>query len=174
MSIGKLNPPSAPHLGGVWERLVRSFKHTFYAKLGNRRLTDEILSTMFCLVEQSLNACPLVPASANATDLDALTPNHFLLGTAGSSLPSHSNCDFDHRKRYARAQTYSDAIWNIWLKEYVPTLNRRSKWSSQSDRQLKTGDLVWIVEPTSPRGYYTLARVVNSTLAEVQTTYAHS
>ena len=156
----KFNPPSAPHHVGVWERLVRSFKHTFYATLGNRRLTDEILTTVFCLVEQSLNARPLVPTSTDATDLDALTPNHFLLGTARSSLPSHSNYDFDHRKRYARAQAYSDAIWNRWLKEYVPTLNRRSKWHTQSDRLLKTGDLVWIVEPTSPRGYYPLARVV--------------
>ena len=156
----KFNPPSAPHHGGVWERLVRSFKHTFYAILGNRRLTDEILTTVFCLVEQSLNARPLIPASADATDLDALTPNHFLLGTAGSSLPSHANCDFDHRKRYARAQAYSDAIWNRWLKEYVPTLNRRSKWCTQSNRHLKTGDLVWIVELTNPRGYYPLARVI--------------
>ena len=46
----KFNPPSAPHHGGVWERLVRSFKNTFYAILGNRRLTDEILSTVFCFV----------------------------------------------------------------------------------------------------------------------------
>ena len=156
----KFNPPSAPHHGGVWERLVRSFKHTFYAILGNRRLTDEILTTVFCLVEQSLNARPLVPASADATDMDALTPNHFLIGTGGSSLPSHSNCDSDHRKRYARAQAYSDAIWTRWLKEYVPNLNRRAKWSAQSDKQLKTGDLVWIVEATSPRGYYPLARIV--------------
>ena len=71
----KFNPPSAPHHGGVWERLVRSFKHVFYAVIGSRRLTDEILATTFCLVEQSLNARPLVPASADATDLDALTPN---------------------------------------------------------------------------------------------------
>ena len=78
-------------------------------------------------MEQSLNARPLVPASADATDLDALTPNHFLLGTAGSSLLSHCECNFDHRKRYARAQAYSDAIWNRWLREYMPTLNRRFK-----------------------------------------------
>ena len=44
--------------------------------------------------------------------------------------------------------------------KYVPTLNRQAKWSIQSDKQLKTGDLVWIVEATSPRGYYPLARVV--------------
>ena len=41
------NLPSARHHGGVWERLVRSFKHTFFAILGNRRLTDEILTTVF-------------------------------------------------------------------------------------------------------------------------------
>ena len=138
----KFNPPSAPHHGGVWERLVRSFKHVFHAIIGNRRLTDEILTTTLCLAEQSLNARPLVPTSADATDLDVLTPNHVLLGTAGSSLPSTLSSDFDHRKHYARAQAYSDAIWSRWLREYVPTLNRRSKWPSSADRNLKTGDLV--------------------------------
>ena len=132
----------------------------FYAVLGNRRLTDELLNTTFCLVEQSLNARPLVPASADATDLEALTPNHFLHGTRSTILPSHDPINFDHRKRYVRAQAYSDAIWNRWLREYVPTLNRRSKWSSPSDRDLKTGDLVWIVEQSSPRGHYPLARVI--------------
>ena len=141
---------------------MRSFKHTFYAIPGNRRLTDEFITTVFCCVEQSLNAHPLVPASADTTDLDALTPNHFLLGTAVSSLPSNSYCDFDHRERYAHAQAYSEAVWAMWLKEYVPTLNSRSTWSTQSDRRsrLETEDLVRIVEPTSPRGYYPLARVV--------------
>ena len=132
----------------------------FYAVIGNRRLTDEILATTFCLVEQSLNARPLVPVTADATDWDALTPNHFLHGFSSSVLPSHRQADVDHRKRYARAQAYSDTIWNRWLREYVPTLNRRSKWSSQPNRDLKTGDLVWIVEMTSPRGLYPLARVV--------------
>ena len=154
------NRPSAPHHGGIWKLIVRSFQHVFYAILGNRRLTDEILTTTFCLVEQSLNSRPLVPVSSDATDFDASTPNHFLLGTAGFTMPSHQRADVDHRKRYARAQAYSDAIWDRWLKDYVPSLNRRSKWSAQPDRNLKTGDLVWIVEPTSPRGHYLLARVV--------------
>ena len=112
------------------------------------------------MLEQRINSRPLVPVSSDATDLDALTPNHFLLGTAASTLPSHQQADFDHRKRYARAQAYSDTICSRWLKDYVASLNRRSKWSNQPNRELKTGDLVWIIEPSSPRGYYPLARVV--------------
>ena len=63
----KFNLPSAPHHSGVWERIVRSFKHVFYAILGTRRLTDEIFATTFCLFEQSSNSRPLVPASSDAT-----------------------------------------------------------------------------------------------------------
>ena len=82
----KYNPSRAPHHGGVWERLVRSFKHVFHAVFGNRCLTDEILAATFCLVGQNFNAQPLVPASADATDLDALTPNHVLLESSDSVL----------------------------------------------------------------------------------------
>ena len=116
--------------------------------------------TTFCLVEQCLNARPITPASTNPADLDAPTRNHFLLGTASSTLPTHFHAEIDHRKRYVRAQAYSDAIWNSWLKEYVPNLNHRSKWCKSSNRDLKTGDLVWIVEPTAHRGHFPLARVL--------------
>ena len=141
--------------------LLRATRRTKQLEfIRNRRLTDEFLTTTLCLVEQSLNARPLVPASADATDLDVLTPNHFLLGTTGSSLPSTLSSDFDHRKRYARGQAYSDAIWSRWLRGYVSNLNRRHKWSPSADRDLKTGGLVWIVAATSPRKHYPLARVV--------------
>ena len=124
----------------VFEHAFSGVSNTFfYAVLGNRRLTDEILITL-CLVEQSLNTRPLVPASSDATDLDDLTLIHFLLGTAGS----------------VRLRWEPQAPW---LKEYVPSLNKRSKWPNQPERQLNTGDLVWIIEPSSPRGHYPLARV---------------
>ena len=96
----------------MWQRLVRSFKHTFYAILSNRQLTVKILSTAFSIVKQNLNARLLVPASADVTELDSLTPNHSLLGIAGSSLPYLTNCEIDHRMRYARAHAYPDATWS--------------------------------------------------------------
>ena len=156
----KFNPPPSPHHGGVWERLVRSFKRTLYAILDNRRLTDEILHTNFCLVEQTLNNRPLTPVSSDANDFVALTPNHFLLGNRSSCLLSLARVDdFNHRKRYTRAQAYANEIWKRWLKKYVPALNRRPKWRTQPTGMLKTGDLVWIVDDDSPRGHYPLARV---------------
>ena len=55
---------------------------------------------------------------------------------------------------------YANTIWSRWLREYVPSLNKRVKWHTHSDSTLKTGDLVWVIEPDSLRGYYPLARIV--------------
>ena len=157
----RFNPPSAPHQGGIWERRVRRFQRVLYTILGTRRLTDEVLHTTFCLVENALNSRPLTPVSADPCDLNAITPNHFLLGEYSSGIPSIvGNKEFDHRKRYARAQSCASAIWSPWIREYVPTLYRRSKWQTPAQQHLKTGDLVWIVEETNPRGSYPTARIV--------------
>ena len=157
----KFNPPSAPHQGGIWEKLVRSFKRVLYTILGTRRLTDEVLHTTFCLVETAFNSSPLTPVSADPCDLNAITPNHFLLGEYSTGIPSTvGNNEFDYRKRYARAQLYANTIWSRWIREYVPTLSRRSKWKTPAEQHVKTGDLVCIVEETNPRGYYPTAWIV--------------
>ena len=44
----KLNPPGAPHFGGIWERLVRSCKKAMIAVLNGRSLTDDVLITTMC------------------------------------------------------------------------------------------------------------------------------
>ena len=157
----KFNPPGAPHHGGSWERLVRSVKRVLYDILGSRRVTEEVLGTTLCLVEQALNSRPVTPVSTDSRELEALTPNHFLLGQHATSFPSLLPGEhFEHKKRYVRAQSYANAIWSRWLREYVPSLNKRVKWHTNSEFTLKTGDLVWVIEPDSPRGYYPLARIV--------------
>ena len=61
---------------------------------------------------------------------------------------------------YVRSLSYANAIRSRWLRDYVPLLNKRIKWQIQSDFILKTGDLVWAIEPDSPRGYYPPSRIV--------------
>ena len=112
-------------------------------------------------MENALNSRPLTPVRADPCNLNALTPNHFLLGEYSTGIPSVvGNNELDHRKRYARAQSYANSIWSRWIREYVPKLNRRSKWQTPAEQHLKTGDLVWIAEETNPMGYYPTARIV--------------
>ena len=127
--VWKFNPPGSPHFGGVWERMVRSCKRSMWAVLGSRNLTDEILTTTMCLVEQTLNARPLTCVSNDPDDLEALTPNHFLLGDPNVAVPFLPNAErySDLRKMFKTSQCYADMIWKRWTTEYLPTWNSRQK-----------------------------------------------
>ena len=98
----KFNPPGALLFGGVWEWLVRSCKKAMHAVLGKRSVTEEVLSTTMCVVEQTLNARPLTPVSSDVNDLEALTLNHFLLGNKNVWLPCLPCAEefVDYRKHF--------------------------------------------------------------------------
>ena len=157
----KFNPPGAPHFGGVWERLVRSCKKVMLAVLDGRGLTDEILGTTMCLVEQTLNARPLTAVSDDPEDLNALTPNHFLLGRDSVCAPFLPNSERYHdlRRAFKTSQCYSEMIWKRWMKEYLPQWNSRSKWKSEEVRNLQNGELVWLVDESLKRSEYKMGRV---------------
>ena len=59
----KVQPTRSTSFCGVWERLVRSCKKAMYAVLGNRSVTDDVLSTTICIAEQTLNAKSLTTVS---------------------------------------------------------------------------------------------------------------
>lgn len=135
-----------------------------YNILGSRRLTEEILTTVMCLVEQTLNARPITAASSDPKDLEALTPNHFLLGRPSIALPFYwtSVKDVDHRKAFRNAEAYADIIWERWMKEYIPQLNSRSKWQKETFVDPQVGDLVWILDTNSKRSRFPLARILET------------
>ena len=132
------------------------------AILDNRGLTDEVLSTTMCLVEQTLNARPLTAVSDDPEDLTALTPNHFLLGRESASAPFMpcSERYYDLRKSFKTAQAYADMIWKRWTREYLPQWNQRSKWSKENVRNLKQGELVWLLDDAVKRCEYKLGCIV--------------
>ena len=117
----RFNPTGAPHFGGVWERMVRSCKKAILAIVPNRTLTHDILSTTMCLVEQILNSRPLTSVSDDPEDLEALTPNHFILGGASPATPFIPNSQryTDLRRVFRVSQAYADMIWGRWNREYL-------------------------------------------------------
>ena len=62
----KFNPPSAPHMGGCWERLVQTVKRSLFHIIRDRVLTDFQMLTAFTEVEVIVNNRPL---TANSDDV---------------------------------------------------------------------------------------------------------
>lgn len=84
--LWKFIPPSAPHMGGAWERMVRSVKECMGYVLRGHVTNDETLRTIMAEIEHSVNSRPLVHIPPDPDDGEALTPNHFLLGSLSSTL----------------------------------------------------------------------------------------
>ncbi len=126
----RFSPPVAPHFGGSWERMIKSAKSALRAILNERSVTEDVLHTAIVGAETLLNSRPLTHVSVDPNNLEALTPNHFLL------LRAHPGCHLDFpsssrpssRKRYEQAQQLITHFWNRWLHEYIPNLIERRKW----------------------------------------------
>ena len=73
------NRPSAPYFGGIWEAAVKSGKHHLRRFIGEQVLTFSELSTLMCRIEACLNLRPLTALTDDPSDLDFLSPSHFLI-----------------------------------------------------------------------------------------------
>lgn len=146
------NSPHSPHKGGAWERLIRSVKTALRVVLRERTPKEETLATLLIEVENIVNSRPLTHVSVDPGDMEALTPNHFLIGST-SNLPIpgvFDDGDLYVRKMWRTAQRLADMFWQRWVKEVLPTLIPRQKWFDE-DKNLKPGDLVIIIDPNLPR-----------------------
>ncbi|XP_045473952.1 uncharacterized protein LOC123680207 [Harmonia axyridis] len=145
-------PPLTPHMGGCWERMVRSVKTALSVTLKERSPKEEVLSTLLIEAENIVNSRPLVHVPIDAADGEALTPNHFLIGTSSASpLPCLlSERDLVTRKQWKISQYFSDCFWKRWIREYLPTLTRRTKWHKKT-KNLVVGDVVMIIDGDLPR-----------------------
>ena len=165
------NPPRSSHYGGIYEREIRTARKVLNSLLlefdNQIMLTDEMLSTLMCEVENILNSRPLTSCSADVDDLEALTPNHLLRLNTEVSFPPGL---FDHkdlysRRRWRQVQYLADLFWSRWRKEYLPSLQQRQIWFS-SNRTHKIGDLVLVVDENLPRNLWCLGRVVDLAINE--------
>ena len=154
------NPPKASHMGGAWERMIRTVRKILNPLIKEQRMDEEGLSTLLCTVEDIINGRPLTVVSDDPNDLNALTPNHLLLPGTPYQLPPglFEKKDMYVRRRWRQVQYLTDVFWRRWSKEYLPILQCRTKWLDRKEN-LSVGDLVLIAEET-PRNLWPLARVL--------------
>lgn len=102
-------------------------------------------------------------ASSDPFNLEAFTPNHILLNNSQPVLPTGEFSKYDSytRRRWKQVQYLANVFWRRWTQEYVTVMQKRHKWS-KARTNLKVGDIVVVVDPTSPRSSLSLARIVET------------
>ncbi|XP_033225734.1 uncharacterized protein LOC117178416 [Belonocnema kinseyi] len=156
--------PRAPHMGGLWEASVKSFKHYLLRTAGKTLLTHEQLETFVIEVEAILNSRPLSPLSPDPNDLLPLTPGHFLIGSPLISFPQTDLRDISvgRLSSWEHAQQMLQHFWSSWQKEYLHQMISRNKWQSTSDPDIiKVGTLVVLKEDNLAPMDWKLARIVD-------------
>ena len=120
----EFNPPSAPHMGGVWERMVPSRKEITSGLTADNVLTDTRLYTFLTKDVNILDRRPLTHLSDDPADLTPLTPNHLLLGMHRnwSVVASVDDKDVASRRKWRQVQALTKPFWARWTKKYIPTL----------------------------------------------------
>ncbi|XP_058839467.1 uncharacterized protein LOC131694941 [Topomyia yanbarensis] len=162
-------PPSSPHMGGSWERLVQSVKKVLNNMKLPRWPTDEVLRNSLMEVENILNSRPLTYVPIADVEHEAITPNHFLLGSSSGSKPllPYDESLATLSNSWKTSQTHANLFWKRWLREYLPSINRRTKWHYPA-KPIQIGDVVVIVDPDLPRNTWPKGRVVDVKLKDGQ------
>lgn len=146
----------APWWGGFWERLVRSVKPSLKKVLGNSYCTFEELATILTEIEAVINSRPLTYVSAEATEVEPLTPSHFLVGKRLTSLPTSTSEDATPRpnnleRSWKYRQRITDQFWRRWQKEYLNSLRSAHFYVPTSSNAIKEGTAVLVYEHLLPR-----------------------
>ena len=157
------NPPHASHMGGVWERQIRSIRTILASLLKTHatRLDDESLRTLFVEVEAVINSRPLAVETLSDESIEPLTPNHLLTMKSKVVLPppgTFEEADVYCRKRWRAVQHLSNQFWDRWRKEYLVNLQERQKWT-QAERNFIVDDIVLVKDPDAVRSKWAMGRV---------------
>ena len=158
------NPPESSHMGGVWERQIRTVRNVLRSLLKDipGRLDDESLRTLFVEVEAIVNSRPLAVDNLNDETVDPLTPNHLLTMKSKVVLPPpgvFQREDVYCRKRWRAVQHLANEFWQRFSKEYVRVSNVRQKWNT-IHRNVSVGDIVLVLDKDLPRNRWSKGRVV--------------
>ncbi|XP_075157594.1 uncharacterized protein LOC142230857 [Haematobia irritans] len=151
-------PPGAPHMGGLWEAGVKSFKLHFKKVAGNFKHTFEEFQTLLYRIE----ACsrPLSPISPDPSYLVALTLGHFLIGSPilAPIDPNIRDTPMSISNRWERLKAIHQHLCARWKEEYLKKLHKRYKWQKTSEN-LEENMLVVVREENLPPNVWRLGRI---------------
>lgn len=126
-------------------------------------LREEILRSSLADVENILNSRPLTYVPLESSEDEALTPNHFLIGSSigmqERAIPDGSGSTLS--KNFRISSMIADKFWKRWVREILPSLARRTKWYEDSVSQIAVNDVVIIVDEHTKRNTWAKGIVID-------------
>ncbi|XP_011858078.1 PREDICTED: uncharacterized protein LOC105555663 [Vollenhovia emeryi] len=156
-------PPRAPHFGGLWEAAVKIMKRHLYTITQGRILTFEEYYTLITSIEAMLNSRPLTPLTNDPSDLNVLTPAHFLIGDPLMQPVQVNYLDTPNNRlsHWQQLQRVRQLMWRRWQQEYLQELQKRGKWTTPGVN-IERNTLVLLMEDNTPPLRWPMGRVVET------------
>ena len=122
-----------------------SFSHCGYCQVDLRRASYGAGANRGLPQQSALTVLPC----GDEGGIESLTPGHFLIGRPVEALPDPESSYHSPSllKRWHLCQSLVRHLWQRWVKEYLTSLQRISKWHSSS-ASLAVGDVVILHEDT--------------------------
>lgn len=157
------NPPGASHMGGIWERQIRTVRKVLAGmKTNTDNIDDESFRTLMCEIESIVNCRPLTTLTDDPNDLTPLCPAMILTGKKELHVPPPGNfqqSDMYSRKRWRRVQQLANMFWNRWKREFIVTLQSRTKWTKEQ-RNANVGDIVLLLDESKQRSEWNMGKII--------------
>ena len=158
------NPPASSHMGGVWERQIRSTWTILLSLLNThgRSLNDESLRTLLAETEAILNSRPLtVDTLRDIQSEQPLCVSNILTIKSKVVLPPPDQsvkADEFSRRRWRRIQHIANEFWARLRKDFLWSLQTRPKWNNKC-RNFQKGDNV-LLKIEANRNQWPMAKVI--------------
>ena len=118
------NPPKANHMGGVWERQIRTARSILNALLKTHESSNiAVLHMLLIEGEATVTSQPTTTETINDVQIRVpFSPSNLLtmkskviMPSPGSFGPADTYC----HKRWKRTQHLVNKIWAKWRKEFI-------------------------------------------------------
>ena len=156
----KYNTPRAPHMGGVYEIMVKAMKRAFRILAKNKILSDESFRTVMSRAAALVNSRPLSHYVREDGEAEILTPNTFLVGNVSCNLTvGHEDEKVEPTRVWRQVNSHVDELWKRFLTEILPELQPRDRWNKICG-EIALDDMVLVIDKQTSRGLWKMGRVV--------------
>ena len=95
-----------------------------------------------------MNNQPHLDTSGDVTNLQPVTPKHFLTGQNTNIWPNalFSGTTASYRNLFRYQHSVLVLEWNYWMSKYLQSPQQRTKRVKEELIEPRTGELVWIVD----------------------------